>query len=73
MEDIKMIKETKMKLKTKVAIFMVAVLLTLFGFNVIASTSVDMLKVGKEAGYEFISNVTAKADMASHHSSLIKG
>lgn len=73
MEDIKMIKETKMKLKTKVVIFMAAVLLTFFGFNMIASTSVDMLKIGKEAGYEFISNTIAKADMASHHSSLIKG
>lgn len=62
-----------MKLKTKVAIFTVAVLLTFFGFNMIASSSVDMIKVGKEAGYKFISNVTAKADMASHRSSLIKG
>jgi len=73
MEDLKMIKETEMKLKTKVAIFMAAVLLTFFGFNMIASTSVDMIKVGKEAGYDFISNVAAKADMTSHHSGQIKG
>jgi hypothetical protein len=73
MEDLKMLKETKMNLKAKIAIFVAAVLLTFFGFNMIASTSVDMLKVGKEAGYKFISNVVAKADMASHHSSHIKG
>jgi len=62
-----------MNFKTKFAIFMAAVLLTFFGFNMIASTSVDMIKVGKEAGYKFISNVVAKADIASHRSSLIKG
>ena len=62
-----------MNLKTKIAIFMAAVLLTFFGFNMIASTSVDMIKVGKEAGYDFISNVAAKADMTSHHSGQIKG
>lgn len=62
-----------MRFKTKVAIFMAAVLITFFGFNMIASSSVDLIKVGKEAGYEFISNVVAKADTASHNSTLIKG
>ncbi len=62
-----------MRFKTKVAIFMAAVLITFFGFNMIASLSVDLIKVGKEAGYGFISNVLAKADTASHNSTLIKG
>lgn len=62
-----------MRFKTKVAIFMAAVALTFFGFNMMASSTVDMLKVGKKAGYEIISNVVAKAPMASHSSCLIKG
>ncbi|UCC39369.1 MAG: hypothetical protein JSV96_16485 [Candidatus Aminicenantes bacterium] len=62
-----------MRLKTKVAIFMAAVLITFFGFSLIASSSVDMIKVGKEAGYGFISNISAKADTAAHYTNLIKG
>ncbi len=45
--------EYKMKFKTKVAIFLVAVLLTFLGFNLITSpAAVDMLKVGKLARTE---------------------
>lgn len=63
-----------MSLKAKIAIFIVAVLLTFVGFNMIASTgAVDLLKVGKKAGYEIIANVLAKAETASHHSNPIKG
>jgi uncharacterized membrane protein (DUF106 family) len=36
-----------MKLKTKAAILVVAVLLTFFGFSLISSATVDMVKVGK--------------------------
>ena len=53
-------KENKMKLRNKLAIFLVAVLITFVGFSLIASPSVDILKVGKKAGYEIISNVLAK-------------
>jgi len=57
-------KETKMSFKAKVAIFLLAMLITLTGFNLIASSSVlDILKVGKKAGYEIISNVLAKAQL----------
>ena len=57
-------KETKMSFKAKVAIFLLATLITLTGFNLIASSSVlDILKVGKKAGYEIISNVLAKAQL----------
>jgi len=48
-----------MKIKTKIAIFLTAVLLSLLEFNIIASCSqcVDLLKVGKRAGYEIIANI----------------
>jgi len=57
-------KEVKMSFKAKVAIFLLATLITLTGFNLIASSSVlDILKVGKKAGYEIIANVLAKAPL----------
>jgi hypothetical protein len=48
-----------MKIKTKIAIFLTAVFLSLLGFNfmVCGSQCVDMLKIGKKAGYEIIANV----------------
>ena len=46
-----------MKLRTKLAILMIATLLTFIGFNMIASSSyVDILEMGKKAGYEIIIN-----------------
>jgi len=53
-----------MSFKAKVAIFLLATLITLTGFNLIASSStLDMLKMGKKAGYEIIVNVLAKAHL----------
>jgi hypothetical protein len=53
-----------MSFKAKIAIFLVATLITLAGFNLIASSpALDILKVGKQAGYEIIANVLAKADL----------
>jgi hypothetical protein len=53
-----------MSFKAKVAIFLLATLITLTGFNLIASSSaLDILKVGKKAGYEIIANVLAKAPL----------
>jgi len=52
-------KENEMKLRNKLAIFLVAVLITFVGFSLMASSSVDMLKIGKKAGYEMISNMLA--------------
>ena len=49
-----------MSLKGKIAIFMVAVLISLAGFSLIASPSLDILKVGKEAGFEMIGNFMAE-------------
>jgi hypothetical protein len=52
-----------MSFKTKVAILLAAVLITLFGFNLIASSpALDIMKVGKQAGYEIIANVLARAE-----------
>lgn len=60
----KLDKEAKMSFKAKVAIFLLATLITLTGFNLIASSSaLDIMKVGKKAGYEIIANVLAKADL----------
>lgn len=62
-----------MKLITKVEILLVAVLLTFFAFNLmVPSAAVDLMKIGKKAGYEIISNVLAKADTASDHPTLVK-
>ncbi len=52
-----------MKFRTKVSIFLMAVLLTFVGFNLIAfSPAVDLLKLGKKAGNEIIANVLAKEE-----------
>lgn len=42
----KMIKEEKMKLKEKIAIILLAVLITFVGFTLMASPLVEMMKVG---------------------------
>ena len=63
-----------MRLRTKVTIFMLAVLVTFVGFNLIVTPSaVDLLKIGKEAGYEIISNFLAKGETATPHSFPSKG
>jgi hypothetical protein len=61
-----------MKLKEKLAIFVVAVLLTLVGFNLMAAPSVDILRIGKQAGYEIIANYLARVETTAQRS-LIKG
>ncbi|MGD2294231.1 MAG: hypothetical protein PVF22_00160 [Candidatus Aminicenantes bacterium] len=53
-----------MKLKTKLLILVVAVLASFIGFSLIASPVVDVVIVGKKAGYEIISNYLAKPDSA---------
>jgi hypothetical protein len=51
-----------MKLKEKIAIVAAAVALSVAGFNLIAGPTVDILKVGHQAGYEIIANYLAKGD-----------
>jgi len=58
-----------MRLRTKIAIFLVAVFLTFVGFNLIAfSPAVDLLRLGKEVGNEIIANVLAKEEPITKHS-----
>jgi len=50
-----------MNTKAKIAIFLVAVMVSLVGFNLIASPSaVDIFKVGQLSGYHVDVVVTAK-------------
>ena len=52
-----------MKFRTKIGIFMVALLLTFIGFNLmVTSAALDLVKIGKYAGYEIISNVMSNPD-----------
>lgn len=61
-----------MKLRNKFAILLVAALITFMGFSLIASSSLDMLKVGKKAGYEIISNMLAnEANAVASQSSSV--
>ncbi len=51
-------KEEKMRWITKLEIFFMAVALTFFLFNLmIPSSVVDIMKIGKQAGLQIISNV----------------
>jgi hypothetical protein len=59
-----------MNFKQKVAIFLAAVVLTLVGFSLIAAPTIDILKIGKQAGYQIISNYLAKADAAAHRPTI---
>jgi len=59
-----------MRLRTKATILFAAVLLTFLGFSLMASPAIDVLKVGKSAGYEIISNYLAKSDVQPHLSSI---
>jgi hypothetical protein len=61
-----------MKLREKLVILVAAIVLTLVGFNLIAGPSVDIIKVGKLAGYEIIANYLAKVD-ASGQRPAIRG
>jgi hypothetical protein len=57
-----------MNLRAKIAILLLAAFITLAGFSLISAPVVDIMKIGKKAGYQIISNVLAKADQASIHS-----
>jgi hypothetical protein len=49
-----------MKFRTKVVIFLAAVLVTLVGFTLMASPAIELMKVGKSAGYQSISQYLAQ-------------
>jgi hypothetical protein len=59
-----------MKIKTKMAIFLTAFFFSFIGFNLIVSCScfVDILKIGKKAGYEIIANtLVMESKTVAHH------
>jgi hypothetical protein len=50
--------EKIMRLITKIEIFVVAIVLTFFLFNMMVTPSaMELMKIGKQAGYEIISNL----------------
>jgi hypothetical protein len=55
-----------MKTKQKLAILAIAVLLTFFGFSLMASPSVELIKTGKEAGTQTLASYLVKADVTVH-------
>jgi hypothetical protein len=55
-----------MKTKQKLAIFAAAVLLSFFGFSLVASPSVELIKMGKDAGTQSLATYMAKADVTVH-------
>jgi hypothetical protein len=63
----KIIKENKMRYREKALILFVAVVISLAAFSLISAPAVDMVKVGKQAGYEIITNWLAQCDVPSHH------
>lgn len=54
-----------MKFRTKLAIFVAAVLISLVGFSLIAAPAADVIVIGKKAGYQIISNFLAKSDISA--------
>jgi hypothetical protein len=65
--------EIKMRLREKIGILALAVFLSFVAFSMIAAPAVDIVKVGKYAGNEIISNVLAKADAPLDYSIISKG
>jgi hypothetical protein len=63
-----MTQEVNMNFKTKVVIFLMATFISLAVFSLISAPAVDIMKIGKKAGYEIIANVLAKAEPASRRS-----
>lgn len=60
-------KENKMRFREKALILLVAVVISLAAFSLISAPAVDMVKVGKQAGYEIIANWLAKTNVPSRH------
>jgi hypothetical protein len=51
-----------MRLKEKIVILVASALLSLAAFSLIAGPSIDMVKMGKKAGYEMIASYLEKAE-----------
>ena len=57
-----------MKFKEKLLILIVAVIVSVLGFNLIASSYVCLLKAANEACYETIESHQTRCDVHSHQS-----
>jgi hypothetical protein len=55
-----------MKTKQKLVIFVAAVLLSFFGFSLLAASSVELIKTGRDAGSQSLASFLAKADVTVH-------
>ena len=55
-----------MKTKQKLVIFVAAVLLSFFGFSLLAASSVELIKTGRDAGNQSLASFLAKADVTVH-------
>jgi hypothetical protein len=58
-----------MKTKQKLAILLVAVLLTFFGFSLMASPFAELMKTGKDIGTQTLAGYLVKADVTVHANS----
>ncbi len=60
--------ERTMKIRTRLGIFALAVVITLGGFNLMVSPStVELLKISKEAGYDIIANFLVENGMNGNY------
>jgi hypothetical protein len=55
-----------MRFREKLLILFIAVVVTLLGFNLIASDAAHFLQETKEAGYEWINSDLSKLDAETH-------
>lgn len=63
-----------MRFRRKVAVMVVAVLLTLVGFNLlISSSALELARIGKQAGQEIIANYLARVEATTAKTPAIKG
>jgi hypothetical protein len=60
-----------MRFREKVLILFLAICVSVMGFNLIASSSVSLLKAARASGYEPIQSNLAKCDSNSLHSVYI--
>jgi hypothetical protein len=60
-----------MRFREKVLVFFVAICVSVLGFNLIASSSVDLLKTARAAGYEHIQSYLAKCNSDANQSKYI--
>jgi len=61
-----------MKFREKLLVLFIAVVVSVLGFNLIASSTVFLLKVAKEAGYETMESYLSKCDADAYRTPHLK-